>query len=47
MLGSCREIFFGVGFFREWQGGGLCVLEGAVVFALLRTFKVLPHAPNW
>ena len=51
MLGICREIFFGVGFFGERQGDGLCVLGGRGGVYPAAHFqgavKVLSRAPNW
>ena len=41
MLGICREIFFSVGFFVSDRGMVSVFLEGAVVFVLLRTTRVL------
>ena len=47
MLGICRESFFGVVFLARVLEVVFAFLQVAVVFALLRTSKMLPHAPCW
>jgi hypothetical protein len=42
MLGICRESFFGVVFSARVLEVVFAFLEGAVVFTLLRTSKLLP-----
>ena len=41
MLGICREIFFGVVFWARVLEVVFAFLEGAIVFTLLRTSKLL------